>query len=80
MRDRLNFVTNAMNRDFWTCGGSFVDFVANTILCDPRCIDLVAGATFYKPRNADFVPDTTLYEPQNSIFVAANFVVGAIFI
>ena len=34
-QERMDLVTGAVNRDFWTCD-SFADFVAGTALCDPR--------------------------------------------
>ena len=57
-----DFVTGAVNRDFWTCG-SLADFVAGTALCDPRCADFVAGAALCEPRSADFVAGAALGEP-----------------
>ena len=41
-RRRSDFVTVAVNRDFWTCG-SFADFVAGAAHCEPRSADFVAG-------------------------------------
>ena len=48
-----DFVTGAVNRDFWTCD-SFADVVAGTALCDARSADFVAGAALGEPRSADF--------------------------
>ena len=64
-----DFVTRAVNRDFWTCG-SFADFVAGTALCDPRRADFVAGAALCQLRSADLVAGTALCEPPSADFVA----------
>ena len=37
-----DFVTGAVNRDFWACG-SFADFVAGTALGEPRSADFMTG-------------------------------------
>ena len=66
---RSDFVTGAVNRDFWTCS-SFADFVAGTALCDPRCADFVAGAALGEPQSVDFVAGTALREPRSADFVA----------
>ena len=64
-----DFLTGAMNRDFWR-NGSFADFVVDATLGDPRNADFVAGAILGEPRYTDFVAGATLGEPRNADFVA----------
>ena len=82
-RGAQDFLTGAVNHDFWACA-SFANFVAGTALFDPRCADFVAGAALGEPgsagsvaaaalgelRSADFVEGAALGEPRNADFVA----------
>ena len=64
-----DFVTGAVNRDFWICG-LFADFVAVTALGERRSANFAAGTALGEPRSADFVAGTALCEPRSADFVA----------
>ena len=65
---RSDFVSGALNRDFWTCG-SFSELggsLERKLRCEPRSADFMAGAVICKCGNADFLAAATLCEPLSA--------------